>query len=536
MLRTLPSRLALTFLTFSLAACSGPSATPPTNAGAEDVNTAALGNTVLINAKADLAGGIGADMTVYVNGVSIGKQRVNATTAQNYTFTSASGIPGEARIDVFYSNDAVVSGKDRNLYVNSVAAGGLTYTFKSAGVTYDLGQTYAQATDGLDIRTTSTVMPWNGAMRFKLPADKSVPTKNEYANNTPVTGPVYLSSNMTLSGKKISNPNGPCVVVNPNSKNVVIENNEIGPCLGEDYLGFGVHIRQGDERFGNTWMGSENVTVRRNVIHDVSSGVVVEKARHPIVVERNLIYNVRGTKRLNQDGSVTSHGNAVAFHLVGVAGPDGNTGTGQSKIVGNVSDKNLATIATGYEDHISMVGAFGTAANPILVSCNRIRGGDSNSGSGIMTGDLGGAFIKVANNTLVYPANAGIGVAGGHDITVAGNRIEARGPNTASKTQGAAYLMHIIPPNMDPFWQQYNVTPYNISFTNNRGIATAWLYGNGSTWPGFFVDVQHLEKDASGQDVLGGSIPAGNYIDSGNIWGDTTLSPAIFEDIDPACK
>jgi hypothetical protein len=40
-----------------------------------------------------------------------------------------------------------------------------------------------------------------------------------------------------------------------------------------------------------------------------------------------------------------------------------------------------------------------------------------------MTGDYGGAWIHVVNNTLIDPGNYGVAAAGGTDITLENNKI-----------------------------------------------------------------------------------------------------------------
>lgn len=296
------------------------------------------------------------------------------------------------------------------------------------------------------------------------------------------SGPITAWSGAVISGMRISNPNGPCVRIPEGVTNVRIEDNEIGPCgWGHDDVGVLISPNAND------------VTVRHNVIRDAPSAVYARSARHPIVVEGNLVYNIRGP---------LPRGQMVQFNGV-------NGGWGQSRIVGNVSDKRLATIATRYEDHISMFQSSGTSSAPILIACNRLRGGDSNNGSGIIIGDYGGEWYTVRDNVIVLVANVGIGVAGARNATISGNWIYQKGSSPDTKTNLASYSMTYA-----------GVTPGNVTFSNNRGIAVGWLNGLWNT-----------PQNAHWDDGTGWNI---RY--SGNNWNDTSLSEAIWTQTPPGCQ
>ena len=296
------------------------------------------------------------------------------------------------------------------------------------------------------------------------------------------SGAITAQSGQTISGLKISNPNGSCITVPDGVSGVTIEGNEIGPCgSGVEHLG--VDIRP----------NASNITVRRNVIHDSASAVYANEAKHPIVVEKNLVYNVRGPM---------PRGQMVQFNAV-------TGGSGQSRVVGNVSDKNLATTTTRYEDHINMFRSSGTAGQPILIACNKLRGGDSASGSGIVVGDYGGQWFTIRDNILVLTANTGIGVAGAQNVSVSGNQIWNRGADATSKTSSVLSIMTYA-----------GNVPANVSISGNRGISTSWLYGNnGVLHPGLY-------DDGKGSGI--------SY--SGNNWQDTSLSAAIWDSLPGNCS
>lgn len=161
------------------------------------------------------------------------------------------------------------------------------------------------------------------------------------------SGPITATSGQTITGRRITSSSGPCVKVAPGAVNVRIVGNDIGPCgRGVDDVGVLVQAR------------ATQVTISKNSIHNVSSGALVADAYNPIVFSYNTVYDVRGP---------FPRGQMVQFAGVSGAG-------GQSKIIGNTSDKQRATIKTTYEDHINLYKTTGSASYPILVACNKIRG------------------------------------------------------------------------------------------------------------------------------------------------------------------
>ena len=124
--------------------------------------------TLVVNASASLAGGVGPIMEVRVNGVVIGKVEGRATTMTPYAFTAAS-LPGGAKVDLTFTNDAIINGQDRNLYVATLSDGTRTLLPSAAGAKYDLG-TGAMAFDGLDVIAGQGNLYSNGALRLTWPS------------------------------------------------------------------------------------------------------------------------------------------------------------------------------------------------------------------------------------------------------------------------------------------------------------------------------------------------------------------------------
>lgn len=287
---------------------------------------------------------------------------------------------------------------------------------------------------------------------------------------------VFISqSNTVITGRHISNPSGPCIIISENIKNVRIEKNNIGPC-GKNVDGIGIDVRP----------GATNINIIDNIIHDVSSGIYVFGALHPIIIEKNTVYNIRGPM---------PRGQMVQFNHV-----EGKNG--QSRIVRNISDKNMSTNKTSYEDHISMYMSSGTSNYPILISCNKIRGGDSETGSAIMVGDNGGEWFDIRDNIIVFSSNTGIGVSGAKNVTVQRNLIFNRGNDRQSKTSVAFSIFSFA-----------GFKPSNVHISNNDGVANSWIgNGDGSIGEGIYDD--HSGK---------------NIIYKANDWTNVSLSEKIWD-------
>jgi hypothetical protein len=333
------------------------------------------------------------------------------------------------------------------------------------------------------------------AMVMALGLSIFIPLPATAASKTSIPGPndlqglqqsgrIDAKSGQVIENLEISNPNGPCVVIAANIKNVIVRNNRIGPCgPSRDMTDYGVFILE----------NASDITVAGNVIHDVGSGVKAYKAEHPVIVEKNFFYNIRGPLH---------NGQAVQFALL-------RGDRAASRVSCNVSDANYGSGNKFYEDHISIYKSDGTAQYPIDVSYNRVRGGTSKSGGGITVGDKGGSWINVHDNVVVTVANSGIGVAGGNNIRIENNRVDNRGKDRSSLTHNAYFVRGISQCN-------------NIVLKGNRGIARLWNWGEtrGDLVQGY----------KRGVDICP------NTDDSDNQFGDETLSPEIFDVTPAACR
>lgn len=284
------------------------------------------------------------------------------------------------------------------------------------------------------------------------------------------SGPIILSSGQTVTGLRISNPNGACIQGNGVS-NVHIYNNQIGPC-GPTENGVGISVNNAHE-----------ITVDHNSFDDVASGLYATSSTNNIVFDHNYATRIRGP---------FPRGQIVQFN--------GVNGSGH-KVTCNVSDQTTPGYKTGTEDHVNMYKSSGTAASPILIKYNKIRGGGpSQSGGGLMAGDEGSSYITIDTNILVNPGQYGIAIAGGHDNKLLNNEV---------------YSASFPWTNIGSFvWNQYAPASYGhevsgnrVNWTNSSGAANNWWDGANS----------------------------GPITMSNNVFGDSSIGPGIWNETFPQC-
>jgi hypothetical protein len=228
----------------------------------------------------------------------------------------------------------------------------------------------------------------------------------------------------------VSNPDGDCIRIR-RSTEIVIRNAVIGPCGGRAIL----------------IQDSRQVVVETSKLTDTSAGVYALDSS-AISVTDNVITNA-GRNPIQYD-KVTLAGNVVSGNRI--INIEGSSHT---------------------EDSINIYQSGGTGASPLLVEDNLVfNGGSSLSGSGILVGDNGGSHTIVRGNTLINPGQAGIGVAGGKDISVVDNIVYSE---SFPWSNVGIYV-----------WDQYEtqctaveVTDNTIQWLNSQGIVNA-LYDAGN--------------------------------------------------------
>ncbi|MDO9286075.1 MAG: DUF1800 family protein [Aquabacterium sp.] len=144
---------------------SAGTATPTTPAAAAPASTTPV---LTVRARGSLAAGVGPQMVVRVDGSIIGTVDVTATDFTSYSFAAPTLAAG-AKVDVVFTNDAVINGEDRNLYLAYVAHGGQLLMPTETNALYDRGKG-DKAFDGLDTATGRINLTSNGALRLTWPA------------------------------------------------------------------------------------------------------------------------------------------------------------------------------------------------------------------------------------------------------------------------------------------------------------------------------------------------------------------------------
>lgn len=271
------------------------------------------------------------------------------------------------------------------------------------------------------------------------------------AAKAPIEQTVIAVSGQIITGERISTAEGPCIIIPPDVKNVRIQSNQIGPC-GTTVDDVGILIKK----------AAHHIYIGSNTIHGVSTAIFADHADHPITIDRNTAFDIRGPAPMGQ---------MVRFENVA------NKGF-KSRIYANISDKTLSQYPTAYEDHISLRASSGSPDNALVIACNKIRGGDSLVGSGISIGKDGGKWIVVRDNIIVLTPNTGISIAGAEWSRVYRNMIWNRGKDKKSGTDKAISV-----------FKYKESLPNNVEISKNLTIANSWLTnGDGSIGAGISDD------------------------------------------------
>jgi uncharacterized protein (DUF1800 family) len=123
--------------------------------------------SITVRASATLAGGVGALMQLRVNGVILGTAEVRSMTGEDIVFAVPTLVAGH-RIDLAFTNDAIINGQDRNLFVQYVKLPSGTLVPTAPGVVVDTGVGEA-AFDGAGTAASTGALFAFGAMRFTVP-------------------------------------------------------------------------------------------------------------------------------------------------------------------------------------------------------------------------------------------------------------------------------------------------------------------------------------------------------------------------------
>lgn len=144
-----------------------------------------LTDTLIVRAKGTLAGNVGPIMQVLVDGVMLGSVEVRSAADADYVFAAPPMVAGR-KLDLIYTNDGIVGGVDRNLFIAYVITGNTFLMPNAAGNTYDRGSRKA-AFDGINLVAASGILAWEGALRAIWPAPN-------------ITSSVTVRASATLAG------------------------------------------------------------------------------------------------------------------------------------------------------------------------------------------------------------------------------------------------------------------------------------------------------------------------------------------------
>ena len=120
-----------------------------------------------VHARGSLAANVGPIMQLHVDGVLVGTAHVQSIDFTDYTFAVPPLLPG-SRVDVAFTNEAVINGQDRNLYIAYLIAGKTSVLPTAPGVMIDRGAG-AAAFDGIDLLAGREALAWAGALRVIWP-------------------------------------------------------------------------------------------------------------------------------------------------------------------------------------------------------------------------------------------------------------------------------------------------------------------------------------------------------------------------------
>ncbi|WP_428423351.1 hypothetical protein [Methylibium sp.] len=307
----------------------------------------------------------------------------------------------------------------------------------------------------------------------------SVPTP-ETIKGLPVVGRIDAVSGQVIESVHVTNPTGPCIVID-GKRDVVIRNSEIGPCgdktSADQNAANPDHVNNAGVLVLN---GATQITIERNVIHDATALISAHRAVHPLIISRNLFYNIRGFQ--------------WAFQAIAIG--ETRDATASTRIICNVIDDTLVTkypMAGGrerkVEDHINFYNSGGTPQFMVELAYNRIRGHadgkGGESGTGMQLGDspAGGGgqgsnvpgYFNVHDNIVTMVNGQGIAIAGGVNSVVRDNKVDNRGSSQSSMT-GWPYGLR----NFD------SSKPASAVYAGNKGIAKLWAFDrDGHVAPAF---------------------------------------------------
>ncbi len=289
------------------------------------------------------------------------------------------------------------------------------------------------------------------------------------------SGPIELTTGREVTGLHVTSADGPCLR-GSGVTDVWIHDNRIGPC-GPDSEGVGVALER-----------ASRVHVEHNAFDDVASALYVYEDGDDLVFDHNLATRIRGPM---------PRGQLVQFNNVQGRG---------NRILCNVSDQTLPGYLAGPEDHVNIFASSGTADSPIAIAYNKLRGGGpSDSGGGLLAGDNDSEHVDITDNVLLSPGQYGVAIAGGRHFRVLRNRIYS--PDAHDWSNVGLYVWNQTDGTL---CEGHEVSGNRVWYVNRTGASNpAWNAGNCDPVAGWDTD---------------------------NVWGDETLSAAMWDETFAACE
>ncbi len=250
----------------------------------------------------------------------------------------------------------------------------------------------------------------------------------------------YRKSNFVIEGLEISADGTQSAISLDECENVIIRNCKFGPMP----LTRAIYLNN-----------CKNITIIDCTFENVQSGIRVSTSQG-IKFEYNDVTNVLGKLKGSE-------------HLGVMAQFINVYGAGNS-ISYNVCENLPGQSST--EDIINLFNSNGTAQSPIVVKGNWIRGGGpSGSGGGINLGDGFGSYQIAEDNILVDPGQYGVGIAGGHNMTLRNNKIFGKRQSFTNVGVGACNWY-------EEQGQSHSITVENnvINYTNKEGTVNIWWF------------------------------------------------------------
>ncbi len=320
----------------------------------------------------------------------------------------------------------------------------------------------------------------------------------------------------TLANAVISNPNGRCLTIR-NANNVTIRNVTITNC------GTSQGVNGGYSTGLILIENSSNITFENVKIHNMSSARFIHLRNNALFIKNSTDVRIVNNEFRDIHSDISQKGGDQGNRSIGSTGAlHGLTIEHNSFLNGGRNavqidrSQGLRGVSVSYnrvegrgpwdsdyEDMFNFYSSSGTAGSPIRVRGNYMRnGGKSITGTAIILGDGNpaagdGAHFVVEDNVILNPGHIGINIAGGNNITVRNNTI-----------LGTADVAHATTVGLSMNHYGYSSVCRDHVVTGNRVFMRNQLTGGvNHTWlPGTCQNVQM----------------------SGNVWGDSSLTPAIW--------